>query len=95
MRVLASLLLSLSLVACADTGYYVAEPPPPVQEEVIGEPPYPGAVHITGYWGWEGRRHVWHRGYWSQPRPGYAWHPHRWERRGNRYYFSRGGWRRF
>lgn len=91
-----SLVFSLSLLACADTGpYYVSDaPPPPPQEEVVGVAPYPGAVRINGYWGWEGGRHTWHPGGWERPRPGYVWAPHRWEQRGNRYVFYRGGWRR-
>lgn len=95
MRLVTSLVFSLSLLACADTGaYYVDDAPPPPQEEVVGVAPYPGAIRINGYWGWEGRRHVWHPGTWERARPGYNYQPHRWERRGNRYVYYRGGWRR-
>jgi hypothetical protein len=89
-----SLALGLFLLGCADSGYYVTDPPPPVQTEVVGEPPYAGAVWVGGYWGWEGGRHVWHAGTWERPRPGYVWQPHRWEPRGRGYVFVRGGWRR-
>lgn len=87
-------LLAGSAVACVPEEYYVDTPPPAPQEEIIGTAPYPGAVYVNGYWGWERGRHVWHRGYWERPRPGYVYHPHRWEPRGNRYVYHRGGWHR-
>ncbi len=93
-RLLSVVALSLS-VSCADTGeIYVPDGPPPPQEEVIGVAPYPGAVRIGGYWGWEGGRHVWHDGRWERGRAGYSWEPHRWERRGNRWALRSGRWRR-
>jgi len=94
MRLTLSLLFSLSLLACADTGPYIETAPPEPQVEVIGTAPYPGAVWTNGYWGWEGGRHTWHNGIWVRPRQGYVWQPHRWEPRGGRYGFVRGGWRR-
>jgi hypothetical protein len=43
-------------------------PPPPPQPivETYGVAPYPGAVWVSGSWGWHAReRHYrWHRGYW-------------------------------
>lgn len=89
-----SLVLGLSAFACVPGEYYVDTPPPPPQQEVIGVAPYPDAVYINGYWGWEGGRHVWHHGRWDHGRPGYVWQPHHWAARGNRHAFVRGGWRR-
>ncbi len=95
MRLVLSLVFGLSLVACADTGYYVDTAPPPAEVEVVGTAPYSGAVWTPGYYGWEGNRHVWHGGAWARPpRPGYVYRPHRWEPRGGRYYHVRGGWGR-
>jgi hypothetical protein len=88
------MVIGLSLVGCAEEGAYVTVAPPPVQAEVVGVAPYPGAVWIGGYWGWEGGRHMWHGGYWTRGRPGYVWQPHRWEPRGGGYVYFRGGWRR-
>lgn len=88
------LLLALAAPACVPGEYYVDTPPPAPQEEVVGVAPYPNAVYVNGYWGWEGGRHVWHRGAWQHNRPGYVYAPHRWEQRGNRYVMHRGGWRR-
>lgn len=86
------LLLALATPACVPGEYYVDAPPPAPQQEVVGVAPYPEAVYINGYWGWEGGRHVWHRGAWQRNRPGYVYQPHRWEQRGNRYVMHRGGW---
>jgi hypothetical protein len=85
--------LAASVSACvvyparvAYVGPTVAVAPPAPIVETYGVAPYPGAVWIGGYWGWEGGRHVWRRGYWEHPRSGYYWAPHHWERVG-------GGWR--
>lgn len=68
-------------------GYDVVNvPPPSPQYEAVGVAPYPGAIWISGYWGWASGRYVWNRGYWHAPRPGYRWAPHRWVQQG-------GGWR--
>lgn len=51
-----------------------------------------GFIWAPGYWGWEGRRHIWHPGHHIAERPGYRWEPDRWETRGNRYHFVAGRW---
>ncbi|HEY8050695.1 MAG TPA: hypothetical protein VIE63_16100, partial [Ramlibacter sp.] len=39
--------------------------PPPLVAETYGVAPYPGALWIGGYWGWQGGRHVWTQGRWE------------------------------
>ena len=78
------------------SGEVVVETGPPApQQEVIGVAPYPGAVWIEGYWGWNGVRYVWVRGHWDRARVGWVWVPHRWWRgpRG-RWHYAPGHWRR-
>jgi len=91
---LAPLLATLSLGACAVRAAYVTVPPPPPQYGVMGYAPGPGYVWCDGYWNWVGSRYVWVRGYWGRPpRPGLRWVPARWEHRNGRYEFERGRWR--
>ncbi|MES2208544.1 MAG: YXWGXW repeat-containing protein [Pseudomonadota bacterium] len=66
--------------------------PPPVREEIVRTAPYPDYVWISGYWGWNGRRHDWVPGHWSAPRPGYRWIPHRWEQNGGSHWHLREGY---
>ncbi len=89
------LLTATVLSACvvAPTAPYPAEPvvivrqpPPPAYAEVVPAPPYPGAVWISGYWGWAHNRHEWVPGRYERARPGYRWQPHRWQQR------QQGGW---
>lgn len=68
--------------------------PPPPYQEVVPVMPYPGAVWISGYWGWAGGRHQWVPGYWERPRPGYRYEPHRWEQRDGRWHLHGGIWLR-
>ena len=70
----------------------VDTPPPAPYAEVIPATPYPGAVWIGGYWGWNGGRHQWVPGYYDRGRPGYRYEPHRWENRGGRWHLHAGGW---
>jgi hypothetical protein len=103
----AVLLSSIALSACVVTplGYYddygngesiaVADVPPPAPYyEVRPALPFVGAVWISGYWGWNGGRHVWVPGRWDHGRPGYVWQPHRWVPNGGRWNLYGGGWRR-
>lgn len=77
----------------AEPGVVVVDtPPPPPYAEVVPVMPYPGAVWINGYWGWNGGRHVWVPGYYERPRAGYRYEPHRWENRGGRWHLRIGGW---
>lgn len=97
----ASALLSACVVVPAHrAGYYddggyatvIDTPPPPPYAEVVPVMPYPGAVWISGYWGWSGGRHQWVPGYYDRPRPGYRYEPNRWENRGGRWHLRIGGW---
>lgn len=91
---IATLLVSaLQLSACiampaesGDTRAVVTMAPPLPQVEVVTVAPAPGYIWIGGWWGWEGRRHVWHPGHYVAPRSGYRWVPHGWVQ-------TRGGWR--
>lgn len=82
--------LSSGCVVAPARGYYgrgvveVAPPAPPY--EVVGVAPFPGAIWIGGYWGWNGHRHVWSPGRWEAPRRGYRYEPHMWTPEGR-------GWR--
>lgn len=67
-------------------------PPPPRVEIVPG--PRPGFIWASGYWRWEGRRHIWVKGHWMRARPGYYWVAERWEPRGGRHHFEPGHWER-
>jgi hypothetical protein len=67
------------------------EPPAPYAE-TYGVAPFPGALWIGGYWGWEGGRHVWTPGRWEHPRPGYHWVPRTWTRQGNGWHQHGGHW---
>lgn len=99
----ASALLSACYVVPArpyrgyDDGYsygpVVGVAPPAAQYEVVGVAPYPGAVWIGGYWGWNAGRHVWINGRWDAPRPGYRYEPHMWQRQGNGWREAPGRWR--
>lgn len=65
--------------------------PPAPRYEVVPAP-RPGYNWAAGYWGWEGRRHVWHQGRWVQARPGYVWVSDRWVHHGNRWGHAPGHW---
>ncbi len=71
--------------------------PPPARVEVV-PPPRAGFVWAPGYWGWDGRNHVWIEGRWMEARAGYYWAPERWERheeeRGRHWHFAPGHWER-
>ncbi len=69
-------------------------PPAAPYPEVVGVAPFPGAIWIGGYWGWNGGRHVWIGGRWEHPRPGFYWAPHRWVASGGHWHLVAGGWRR-
>jgi hypothetical protein len=96
----AGALLSGCIVVPAHQGYgyatgpviVVDAPPPAPYAEVVPVLPYPGAVWIGGYWGWNGGRHQWVPGYYDRPRQGYRYEPHRWENHGGRWHLRAGGW---
>ena len=71
---------------------YGNAPPPPVQVEVVPVQPFPGAVFINGYWGWNGGRRQWVPGHYTRPQAGYRFAPHRWEPAGGRWVLRGGFW---
>jgi len=84
-------------VVYTEPGGVVAEAdiaPPAPYVETVPVMPFPGAVWIGGYWGWQGGRHVWIGGRWEHPRAGYVWEPHRWVNAGGHWRLMGGGWRR-
>ena len=66
--------------------------PPAPYVEVVPVIPYPGAIWIGGYWGWNGGSHHWQPGRWDRGRPGYNWRPHAWVNQGGRWHLHGGGW---
>jgi hypothetical protein len=91
-------LLGSSCVIVPDQRHYaggvVMVAPPPPREEVIGEPPVPGYVWLSGYWSWVGDRHEWVPGRWSAPRVGRHWVAHQWVRQGDGWRLKPGHWER-
>jgi hypothetical protein len=55
--------------------------------------PRVGWVWVPGYWDWRNNRHHWVAGHRVRHRPGYYYQPVRWVYRGDRYYYTRPGWR--
>ena len=93
------------LSSCAT---YVRPAPPPLQAEVVGASPYPGAVWIGGFWTWRDGGYVWVPGHWrsappalqvevvsAAPYSGAVWVPGHWawRPRYQRYVWVRGHWR--
>ena len=72
---------------------WVREAPPPLRDEAV--PALRRGHHwVPGYWRWQGRRHVWHRGTWVRARPGYAYTNPSWVERDGRWQFRQGQWAR-
>ncbi len=67
--------------------------PPPVQYETM-PPPRAGLVWESGYWRWNGRRHVWVAGHWERARPGYAYSGPNWVERDGRWHYNGRRWDR-
>lgn len=67
-------------------------PPPeePIYEVDPGE--RPGYIWNKGFWGWNGKRHVWQPGHWIKERPGYVWVCDTWAQRGTRWRLYPGHW---
>ena len=72
----------------------VTEAPPAPRVEVIGVPPSPQHVWISGHWAWEGRHYSWVNGYWElRPRQYASYVPGHWERSGRNWVYVEGHWR--
>jgi hypothetical protein len=67
-------------------------PPAPRYEYVPA--PRRGYVWESGYWHWNGHRHVWIAGHWERARPGYAYIGPRWVERDGRWYYHSRRWDR-
>lgn len=90
-----ALATGFSLSAQADVGVSINLGfPPPAPYHELAPPPRDGYIWISGYWNWDGHRHVWVGGHWAHARPGYSYHPARWEHReDNHWRFHEGYWR--
>ncbi|MDR3480248.1 MAG: YXWGXW repeat-containing protein [Burkholderiaceae bacterium] len=51
-----------------------------------------GHVWAPGYWGWNGRAHVWFGGHWEAERPGFRFIPASWVWVGGEWVFYPGYW---
>jgi len=94
-RILATILLTLTLLPVAALGEVVIRigPPPPIVERP-GPPPGERYVWAPGYHRWNGRRYVWVRGHYVvRPRRGAVWVPAHYDERPGGYVFVRGHWR--
>lgn len=71
----------------------IRQAPPPVRVEEM-PPPRRGYQWVPGYWGWDGRHHVWREGSWVRSRPGYSYQHPQWQQRGERWHYRPGQWER-
>ncbi len=74
-----------------NAGVYAPVAPPQPYYEVQPAVPFPGAVWISGYWGYNAGRHQWTPGHYERPRPGYRWEPRRWDHSPHGGWYLRGG----
>lgn len=79
--------------AHADVSIVIGNAPPPQRVEVVPVPRR-GYQWAPGYWGWNGRRHVWVAGHWERARPGYAYQRPEWRQERDGWRLSHGGWQR-
>lgn len=97
------LLPALLLAACSlpafayspvDVGINVViGTPPPPPRVITPPPPRAGQVWVPGFWGWDGRRHVWVEGHWEAARPGYVYEPPVWVQADNGWQLRERGWK--
>ena len=80
-----------SAYAEINVGLVIGVPPPEPREEYAPEP-REGFVWVSGYWRWEGNRHVWTEGHWEEERRGYEYRPAHWDREGDSWRFRDGDW---
>ena len=87
------LALSTPAFAQVDINIAVSAPPP----AVIVEPPPPprvGYLWVSGFWGWNGDRHVWQAGHWEAERDGEFYTQSRWVESSDGWRFVPGHWER-
>ena len=70
---------------------YAPIAPPPLRVETVPTL-RPGYVWAPGYWGWNNRHYVWHRGHQVRARHGYRYEPPRWEQHGKRWQYHGERW---
>lgn len=88
-RFFGALMLGFSMVSGCYAGPTVR------RDYVVYQDPYPqGPVWSSGYWRWSGNHWLWIDGMWLAPRPGYVYMQPVWVRRGSRWTFTHGYWRR-
>ena len=80
--------------ADSPTAVYVQTPPPAPLHEVVGPPPGPGFVWVSGYWFWSGAQYVWASGHWLALRPEHVWVQPVWQRSSRGWWLQGGGWQR-
>ncbi len=89
--IIASSFGAVSLPAQSEIIVSVA-PPAPRHENVPS--PRRGYTWESGYWRWNGHRHVWVAGHWERNRHGYTYNPPRWEERDGRWVYHSRRWDR-
>ena len=73
---------------------YVERGPPRRLAEVVGMPPQPEVIWMSGHWRWSGREFYWVPGQWVAVRQGYrTWVSGRWIKTRRGWYFIEGHWR--
>jgi TonB family protein len=78
---------------CSALARCVDEAPPPPKVEVVGTPPEPGDIWMTGYYVHYAKTgYQWNDGQWEAPRPGYHWVAPHWEEFHSKWAFDPGQW---
>lgn len=92
----ASVMLWLPETSAAQIRVHVrVGPPPPPRVVVVKQRSHrKGKVWVSGYWRWNGRRHVWHDGRYVAHRRGFVWVDGYWARDRRGWYWVEGYWRR-
>jgi hypothetical protein len=67
----------------------IATPPPEARDE-SSPGDRNGYRWSKGFWGWNGKRHVWYPGYWVKERVGYKWIDDCWQQHGEKWQLARG-----
>jgi hypothetical protein len=70
----------------------VPSAPPPIIVEVA-PPPRSGYIWASGYWNWNGGKHVWSEGRWERVRVDHHYERPEWHRDGDNWRFQEGGWK--
>ena len=84
---------AIALPAQAEVDIILNFGPPPLRYERVPEHRR-GYVWESGYWRWNGHRHVWVAGNWVRERPGYAHRAPHWVERDGRWQYQSRRWDR-